>query len=162
MNHDIKIAEIADGALKSRYARDILERLPDWFGNKEAADANAEGVAPLPFWAALDVSGRCVGFIAVKIHYGHTGDIYVCGVLPEHHRKGIGKALYAAAEAYLVRSGCKYVIVKTLSDIDSYIPYAQTRAFYIGAGFAPLITLAEMWDEDNPCLIMLKILPQTR
>ncbi|MCI8395995.1 MAG: GNAT family N-acetyltransferase, partial [Acutalibacter sp.] len=30
--------------------------------------------------------------------------------------------------------------------------------FYRGMGFAPLVTLTEMWDEENPCLIMLKAL----
>ena len=28
--------------------------------------------------------------------------------------------------------------------------------FYIKMGFKELITLTEMWDEDNPCLIMIK------
>ena len=57
----------------------------------------------------------------VRLHYGHTGDIYVCGVRPECHHMGIGKALYNES-----------------------------------VGFEPLITLTEMWDEDNPCLIMIK------
>lgn len=32
------------------------------------------------------------------------------------------------------------------------------ETFYKSVGFEPLITLTEMWDEENPCLIMLKVL----
>ena len=109
-----------------------------------------------PTGLQFDEDNHCIGFFAIKTHYGHTGDIYVCGVLPEYHHKGIGKALYHTAEAYLIQNGCKYVIVKTLSDAVCYEPYARTRAFYRSVGFEPLVTLTEMWDENNPCLIMLK------
>lgn len=85
-----------------------------------------------------------------------TGEIYVCGVLPEYHKKGVGKKLYAKAEEYFINCGCKYVIVKTLSEIVDYEPYEKTRAFYSKIGFDPLITLTEMWDAENPCLIMIK------
>jgi len=82
----------------------------------------------------------------------------VCGVLPEYHRSGIGKALYNIAEAYLIQNSCKYVVVKTLSDTVIYQPYVRTREFYKSIGFKPLITLTEMWDEKNPCLVMVKTL----
>lgn len=51
-----------------------------------------------------------------------------------------------------------YVLVKTLSDAIDYEPYARTRKFYTSVGFESLITLTEMWDEENPCLIMFKSL----
>lgn len=44
----------------------------------------------------------------------------------------------------------------------AYEPYEQTRKFYESIGFEPLITLTEMWDEENPCLIMIKMLAQDR
>jgi GNAT superfamily N-acetyltransferase len=92
----------------------------------------------------------------VKIHYGTTGDIYVCGVLPEYHGKGIGKKLMNTAEDYFKKNGCKYIIVKTLSEKANYEPYERTRKFYLSVGFEQLITLTEMWDAENPCLIMIK------
>ena len=58
----------------------------------------------------------CVGFIAVKIRYGRR-DIYVMGILPEYQRRGIGQQLIEAAELYFRQKGCKYAIVKTLSDL---------------------------------------------
>ena len=150
------MVEIKDSSTKSIYTKAVLEELPEWFGNKEALDDYVVKVAELPYWAALNEDNRCIGFFSVKIHYGHTGDIFVCGVLPEYHRSGIGKSLYNLAEAYLIENGCKYVIVKTLSDTAGYQPYDKTREFYKRVGFESLITLTEMWDDENPCLIMIK------
>jgi len=150
------VIEIKDNEKKSAFTREILEKLPKWFGNKQALDEYVEQVKEFPFWAALDQNQKCLGFFSAKIHYGHTGDIFVCGVHPEYHHQGIGKTLYEAVENYFVLSGCKYVIVKTLSDTVNFEPYAMTREFYKSIGFESLITLTEMWDADNPCLIMLK------
>lgn len=152
----VQITEIRDSKMKSTYTKDILERLPDWFGNKQSLDEYVVKVADLPYWAALDKEDHCIGFFSVKTHYEHTGDIFVCGVLPEYQHYGIGKALYKIVEEYFVLRGCKYVIVETLSDTVEFEPYAQTRKFYSSIGFEPLVTLTEMWDEENPCLIMFK------
>lgn len=153
---NIKIVEIQEKNMKSLYADKILRRLPEWFGNEKALCDYVVGVADLPFWVAVDQDGNCVGFISVKIHYGITGDIYVCGVLPEHHNKGIGKKLMNTVEDYFKQSGCKYIIVKTLSETANYEPYERTRQFYLSVGFEQLITLTEIWDAENPCLIMIK------
>lgn len=158
MTDGLQIVRIQDDDKKAFCTRDILTKLPEWFGNEQAVDEYAEYVREFPYWAAMDSAGRCIGFFSVKIHYQHTGDIFVCGVLPGHHNEGIGKVLYHAAEQYFIRQGCKYVIVKTLSDTVDFKPYAQTRDFYKSVGFEPLITLTEMWDEENPCLIMVKLL----
>ncbi|MGI6669785.1 MAG: GNAT family N-acetyltransferase [Acetivibrionales bacterium] len=153
---NIKIDEIQENNMKSFYANKILRRLPAWFGNEKALCDYVNRVAELPFWAAVDQDGNCVGFMSVKIHYGTTGDIYVCGVLPEYHGKGIGKKLMNTAEDYFKKNGCKYIIVKTLSEKANYEPYERTRKFYLSVGFEQLITLTEMWDAENPCLIMIK------
>lgn len=152
----IKIVEITDEKSKSVHTDNILRGLPKWFGNEKNIDLYTTSVAKLPYWIAVNQEGHCVGFISVKIHYGHTGDIYVCGILPEYHNKGIGKKLFASAEEYFVNNGCRYIIVKTLSEIAKYEPYERTIKFYLNIGFEPLITLTEMWDEENPCLIMIK------
>lgn len=152
----MKIARIVDGKDKSLYTEKVLRGLPDWFGNEKALQDYVIDVSNLPFWAALDQEGNCMGFVAVKIHHGHTGDIYVLGILPEYHKQGIGRQLMEAADLYFKENGCKHVIVKTLSDLAEYEPYERTRQFYLRVGFEPLITLTEMWDEQNPCLIMIK------
>lgn len=156
MNKPFYVVEIKDRDKKSCHTKEILEKLPEWFGNKEALDGYVRDVQQYPYFAAFDIDEKCIGFFSVKIHYSHTGDIFVCGVLPEYHRRGIGNAIYQEAEKFFIQSGCKYVIVKTLSDIVNFEPYARTRNFYESLGFESLITLTEMWDENNPCLIMFK------
>jgi hypothetical protein len=64
--------------------------------------------------------------------------------------------LYKEAEKYFIRNKCKYVIVKTISEIDEDKNYEKTRRFYKKMGFEELVTLTEIWDENNPCLIMIK------
>jgi len=151
----VKITRINDGTLKSQYTEKVLRGLPEWFGIENALLDYVAGVAELPFWAAMD-GDICVGFVAVKIHHRHTGDIYVLGMLPDYHRLGIGRQLMEAADRYFKEIGCKYVIVKTLSELAESEHYERTRQFYLKLGFEPLITLTEMWDEQNPCLIMIK------
>ncbi|MDI9483564.1 MAG: GNAT family N-acetyltransferase [Bacillota bacterium] len=106
-----------------------MRKLPEWFGNGKGLREYTKGVQELPFFAAIDHNGCCIGFFSIKQHYNHTGDIYVCGILPEYQRKGIGKKLYAFAENYLKQNGCKYIIVKTLSEIANYEPYIYTQLF---------------------------------
>ena len=158
MNERFRITEISDHKCKSIYTRKILELLPEWFGNKQALDEYVENVKPYPYWAALDAHGNCIGFFSVKIHYNHTGEIFVCGILPEHHRCGVGKELYRTAEHYLMQNGCKYVVVKTLSDTVNFEPYARTRKFYEKIGFIPT---DEEYYEDEIYHKMMKIMPTT-
>lgn len=104
------VVQLNDSLTKSVYTKEVLQKLPEWFGNKQALDDYIKKVAELPFWAPLNKDKNCVGFFTVKTHYDRTGDVFVCGVLPEYHRNGIGKALYTTAEAYLIKTA-----VNTLS-----------------------------------------------
>ena len=102
MNSEFSIIEINDSEKKYHYTKEILEKLPDWFGNEQSNEEYAEGSRECPYWAAFDNEQNCIGFFALKVHYSYTGDIYVCGVLPEYHNKGIGKAIYKEVEQFLV------------------------------------------------------------
>jgi len=117
---NVSIIEVKDSIMKSQFAKEILRSLPEWFGNEKALNDYAEGVASLPFWIALNSDENCIGFISIKTQYGRTGDIYVLGVLPEYHRRGVGRLLVSKAEEYLRSNNYKYIIVKTLSDIVEY------------------------------------------
>lgn len=156
---NIRFAEINDPNRKSNFTLNILNQLPQWFSDKKAVKEYAKKVRELPFWAALNEQNICTGFLAAQTHYGHTAEIYVCGVAPEYQHKGIGKKLYYSMEKHFEDMRFKHIIVKTLSDKSDSKEYAETRKFYTNVGFEPLITLTEMWDEKNPCLIMIKELP---
>ena len=76
----------------------------------------------------------------------------------EFHRTGIGKELVERAAQRSRTMNKKLLSVKTLSDSDSDVNYAKTRQFYLAMGFYPLEELTELWGEENPCLIMVKVL----
>jgi ribosomal protein S18 acetylase RimI-like enzyme len=153
---EYKIFVIEDNNKKAEYANNILRKLPEWFGIEESLQDYVNTVHKYPFWAAFDNENNCIGFFSGIIHYNRTGDIYVCGIDPKYHGKGIGTMLYKEIEKYFRENNCKYIIVKTLSEIDQDPNYAQTRKFYKKMGFEELITDTEMWGENCPCLIMIK------
>jgi ribosomal protein S18 acetylase RimI-like enzyme len=136
---------------RSELCREILRALPDWFGIEEAVDAYVRDVAGLPTFAA----GRD-GFLALKQHTDAAAEIYVMGVRPESHRRGLGTALLEAAEAFLREREVEYLQVKTLGPSLPDEGYAATRSFYGARGFRPLEELTAIWGEANPCLIMVK------
>ncbi len=106
------------------------------------------------FTAALD--GQVVGCLALAEHSPYVAEIYVMAVLPEYHRKGIGRALVEAAEADLRERGFEYLQVKTLADLHPDAGYKATRAFYYGMGFRDLEVFPELWGAENPCLQLIK------
>ena len=46
--------------------------------------------------------------------------------------------------------------VKTLGPSHPDAGYRDTRRFYRACGFLAVEELHELWDEDNPCLLMVK------
>lgn len=62
MTDDTQIVEIGDRSKKALYTREILEKLPEWFGNKQALDEYVQKVKEIPYYAALDIKGKCIGF----------------------------------------------------------------------------------------------------
>ncbi|MCL2559875.1 MAG: GNAT family N-acetyltransferase [Turicibacter sp.] len=155
MFYDYRVLEITDGQLKKQYAEQILSVLPEWFGNAESLVGYIETVGEHPFFGAFH-EGECVGFFAGKIHHERTGEIYVCGIHPDYHRKGLGIKLYLTLEEHFTERCCSYVMVKTLSPLRASRHYEATRRFYEAAGFMDFYTDTQIWDEENPCLIMIK------
>ena len=47
---------------------------------------------------------------------------------------------------------------KTISEERDCESYAMTRQFYLALGFIPLEVFATLWDESNPCLLLVKSL----
>ncbi|MFW6287579.1 MAG: GNAT family N-acetyltransferase [bacterium] len=153
----IVIKEITNDLHKSEITERILRKLPEWFGNEEALKNYIYTVKGKKFYAAYD-DDLVVGFICLKINNQYTADIYLTGVLKDYHRKGIGRKLLIQSEEYLVDSGYKLFMVKTLGGSSDYEYYKKTRIFYKSMGFYPLEEFKEIWDEENPCLIMVKSL----
>ena len=153
----ITITEIKDELHKSRITEEILRQLPEWFGNEKSLLDYIDTVKDKIFYCAMD-DDNVVGFLCLKFNNQFTADIYVTGILKEYHRRGIGRKLVQVAEKYLTSNGYKFFMVKTLGESSDYEFYKKTREFYLRVGFFPLEEFKEIWDADNPCLIMVKSL----
>lgn len=142
----------------------ILRALPDWFGIEDAIVQYVEQIDTLPTLIAIDKNNNnsdnnpVVGFLSIKKHFATSAEIYVMGILHDYHRKGIGKLLTIQAEKYLKDNGILHLQVKTLSESRVNEHYAKTRQFYQAMGFHPLEEFKTLWDEVNPCLLMIKSL----
>jgi GNAT superfamily N-acetyltransferase len=133
----------------------ILRILPEWFGIEDAILHYEQEVDHLPTFLAKS-DGRVLGFLSLKQHFPVSAEIFVMGVRPEVHRGGIGQALVEAAEAHARGLGVEFMQVKTLGPSRPNEEYARTRVFYEAMGFRPLEEFPQIWDEKNPCLILVK------
>ena len=140
---------------QSNLCEPILRLLSEWFGIEESILSYEKEIVSLPTFLAKS-GGQVLGFLSVKQHYPESAEIYVMGVRPEARHGGIGRALMQEAEVYLKSQGVEYLQVKTLSPSNPDPAYAQTRAFYLAMGFRPLEEFEQIWDEHNPCLILVK------
>jgi len=144
---------VGQGAL----AEGILRALPGWFGIEAAIVGYAHAADALPNFIA-GAGDRIVGFVTLKPTSAHAIEIHVMAVLPDEHRRGVGRALVERAAAYARAEGFTLLHVKTLAPSDPDPSYAATRAFYKAVGFLPLEELPQVWGPDNPCLLMVKVL----
>ena len=133
----------------------ILRALPEWFGIEESIVSYRKDIEKMPTWVAID-NDQIIGFFTVRYHNKYSAEIQVMGVLKEYHYKGVGRALIEHIEKLLREQKVEYLQVKTLGPSRECHEYKLTRRFYGSAGFRPLEESTKMWDEANPCLIMVK------
>jgi GNAT superfamily N-acetyltransferase len=129
--------------------------LPEWFGIDEAVVRYVDDVRFLPTFGAWTTDEEPIGFLSVKVHTQRAAEVYVMGVLREHHGRGAGTSLLEAAERDLVTRGVDFLQVKTLGPSHPSEAYAATRRFYESAGFVALEELLDFWP-GNPCMLMVK------
>lgn len=140
---------------RSSVCSPILRQLPEWFGIEDALASYEAEIEHLPTFLAI-VDGQVKGFLSLKHHFPASAEILVMGVSPDLHRSGIGRKLVQAAESYARGVGVEYLQVKTLGPSRPSAEYARTRAFYQALGYCPLEEFTRIWDEDNPCLVLVK------
>ena len=147
------IRPVDDPGEKGRIAASVLAALPDWFGLPDSAAEYVRTSRGLPFWAAVE-DGRAVGFAALKETAPKAAEVYVMGVLPERHRAGVGRRLFGALYRYARGRGDAFLQVKTVQE-GRYPEYDRTNAFYRAVGFTELECLPTLWDEWNPCQVLV-------
>ena len=154
---NMRIKKIKKKVERSRICKEIIESLPNWFGLESANQEYIERSADTDFYAAY-MFDKVIGFFSIISHFPQTSEIYVCGVLPDFHRLGIGRKLLRSVEDDLRKKKKKFLTVKTLSSSHPDKGYAQTREFYKSCGFVPIEEFKELWGKENPCLFMAKTL----
>ena len=147
------IQSISDCKHKQQIAASVLQALPAWFGIPESTATYVRESADMPFWADF-ADGVARGFIVLKETSPYAAEIYVMGVRPEYHRQGIGRALFQALYDYALNHGYAFLQVKTVQE-GHYREYDLTNAFYKGVGFRELECFPTLWDEANPCQILI-------
>lgn len=145
-------------AFEPRFARaceSLIAALPEWFGIPEANASFLEGLATTPSWVAL-LGEDVVGAVTLEQHFEGSFEVLFMAVRPEHHRRGIGRALLARAESEArARAGC-LLHVRTLAPSHPDPSYARTRAFYTAMGFVPLFESTAFWGPANPAVVLVK------
>ena len=154
---DIQLRTQTSGARET--CRKILGTLPSWFGIPAAVD-DYVAVANRSLTVIASQGDQDIGFLTLVSHGPYAAEIYVMGIVPQHHRHGTGRLLLAEAERQLARAGVEFLQVKTLSSRKPDEGYDKTRAFYLSCGFRPLEELPEIWGPDNPALQMIKAIHQ--
>lgn len=147
----MEIREITLPNDKQRIAREVLEALPEWFGIPEAREEYIKKSAAQPFFAAFD-GENAVGFLCLDETGKDTAELYVMGVLKDHHRRGVGRRLFEAAKERARALGYSFLQVKTVQ-MGKYPEYDATNRFYLALGFREFEVFPTLWDEWNPCQI---------
>jgi ribosomal protein S18 acetylase RimI-like enzyme len=138
-----------------KHVEHILRALPEWFGIEKATLQYIKDADTMPTMLVRD-EGEPIGFLTIHMHFPETAEIHCMGILPKFHRQGIGKLMCEFLERNLKIDGVLYLQVKTLAEQRACEEYERTRKFYLAMGFSPLEVFPTLWDESNPCLVMVK------
>lgn len=149
----MNIKQITDDSQKLGISREILEALPEWFGIDSAREEYIRESVGKPFFCAFE-DDKPIGFLYLKQTGKETVELAVMGVVKEHHRKGVGRAIFEEARREAVRLGYSFIQVKTVQ-LGRYKEYDETNLFYLSLGFKELEVFPTLWDEWNPCQIYI-------
>ncbi len=136
-----------------------MAALPTWFGIPASVE-DYVGAADRSPTVIASIGDEHVGLLTLVRHSRYAAEVYVMAVLPELHRRGIGRALLGHAEGMLAADGVEFLQVKTLAPSKPDDGYDKTRAFYLAYGFRPLQEFRDLWGAENPALQMIKVVPK--
>jgi GNAT superfamily N-acetyltransferase len=142
--------------------RQILEALPDWFGDPAAIDNYVSAADDSNYDSTLATdAGSVLGVALTRRHFPEAAELHLIAVHPNARRTGIGRRLVDVVASGLAADGCSLLSVHTVGPSFHHEPYAQTRAFYRHVGFTPLEEHNGL-DWPGPTLILVRPLPSAR
>jgi GNAT superfamily N-acetyltransferase len=144
------------GSMESECER-ILRTLPEWFGIEESLLEYVRSTSRLPTFVA-EVKGQIVAFASLIEHFPTSWEVHCIAVDAAFRGKGIGMHLHEHIEAWLVTQGVAVLQVKTIAATHPSREYAQTRGFYVAAGYVPVEIFPRLWAAHLPVLQMIKML----
>ena len=150
---DISIVSIVNREEKAKIVEEVLLDLPEWFGLPESTKDYIEQSKNLVLFAA-QYNQMNIGFITLKETSVDVCEIHCMGIKKNYHHKGIGRKLFNTFEE-VAKDKYVFIQVKTV-DEGHYKEYDETLAFYKSVGFKKMEVFPKLWDEWNPCLVMIK------
>lgn len=149
---EIRDQPVGSGSL----CRTILGTLPTWFGIQASVE-DYVSVADRSPTVIASIDAKDVGLLTLVHHSPYASEVYVMAVLPDHHRRGIGRTMLKHVEDTLGPAGVEFLQVKTLSAKHPDQGYEKTRAFYLAYGFRPLEEFPNLWGPENRALQLIKV-----
>ncbi|MDH5236256.1 MAG: GNAT family N-acetyltransferase [Acidimicrobiia bacterium] len=138
--------------------RDLLDSLPQWFGDPSSNQAYIEALHQRRGFVAVDRDDVIRGFLALETHTPTSVEIAVMAVDRDHHRAGLGRALVEAAIDDCRRRQVRWLHVKTRGPSTYDDSYERTRRFYRAMGFEPLYESRTEWGADDAALVQVMVL----
>ncbi len=134
--------------------RQVLDDLPDWFGQPDALDHYVAASSALPMIEARHLSNP-IGVACLQATLPGAVEITCMGLMRAHHGRGFGQALMAGIILWARDHDARLLVVRTIGPSHPDPFYARTRRFYTACGFLPAFETTELWGPENPCLIMV-------
>jgi|SRR5699024_4810762 len=150
---DVRIEKIIDRQMKEDISKEILLDLPEWFGLPDSTDTYIKEAKERPFWVAKNKE-VLLGFITLNETSVDCAEVHCMGVKKEYQGQAVGSLLMRTLEKFATKK-YDYLQVKTV-DEGHYKEYDQTISFYKKMGFKKMEVFPNLWDDWNPCLILIK------
>ncbi|MBS1992664.1 MAG: GNAT family N-acetyltransferase [Cyanobacteria bacterium SZAS LIN-2] len=135
----------------------ILRTLPEYFGFESAIVDYCENARDEKYttFVALSENADAMGFAMMVLNSDTTAELWVMGVLPAFHSRGIGARLVEAVETEARKRACKYLLVKTIGPSQNDPNFLKTFKFYLKQGFELLMECDFLW-AGSSCALLLK------
>lgn len=151
----MNIKKIIDNNDKINIAKNILNQLPEYFGDKDSLNEYVDNTKNEVMYIVEGEQSEVLGFVSLKITSEESLEIAVMGVLYEFQNLGVGTHLVTSSKRYAADNGYKFLQVKTIA--EGYYPqYDKTNKFYQGVGFSKLEVLESLWGANMPCQIYVQ------